>query len=92
MLKLLAGIMTDSGSRKKMLVLKEKAVTSYLGLRTSLVAQIVKNLPAMWETQVLSLGQEDPLEWLPTLVFLPGAFHDRGAWRATIHGLAKSWK
>ena len=28
----------------------------------SLVPQMVKNLPAMWETQVLSLGQEDPLE------------------------------
>ena len=28
----------------------------------SLVAQIVKNLPAMRETQVPSLGQEDPLE------------------------------
>jgi len=28
----------------------------------SLVTQMVKNLPAMWETQVLSLGQEDPLE------------------------------
>ena len=28
----------------------------------SLVAQKVKNLPAMWETQVQSLGQEDPLE------------------------------
>ena len=28
----------------------------------SLVAQIVKHLPAMWETQVQSLGQEDPLE------------------------------
>ena len=27
-----------------------------------MVAQIVKNLPAMWETKVLSLGQEDPLE------------------------------
>ena len=27
-----------------------------------LVAQMVKNLPAMQETQVLSLGQEDPLE------------------------------
>ena len=27
-----------------------------------MVAQIVKNLPAMWETQVQSLGQEDPLE------------------------------
>ena len=28
----------------------------------SLVAQLVKNLPAVQETQVRSLGQEDPLE------------------------------
>ena len=28
----------------------------------SLVAQTVKHLPAMWETQVQSLGQEDPME------------------------------
>ena len=28
----------------------------------SLVAQMVKNLPAMWETWVQVLGQEDPLE------------------------------
>ena len=28
----------------------------------SLVAQTVKHLPAMWETQVQSLGLEDPLE------------------------------
>ena len=28
----------------------------------SLVAQMVKNLPAIWETWVLSLGWEDPLE------------------------------
>ena len=28
----------------------------------SLVAQMVKNLPAVQETQVQSLGQEDPLE------------------------------
>ena len=28
----------------------------------SLVAQTVKNLPTMWETQVRSLGQEDPLK------------------------------
>ena len=27
-----------------------------------LVIQTVKNLPAMWDTQVQSLGQEDPLE------------------------------
>ena len=30
--------------------------------RASLVAQLVKNLPAMWETWVRSLGGEDPLE------------------------------
>ena len=28
----------------------------------SLGAQTVKNLPAMWESQVQFLGQEDPLE------------------------------
>ena len=38
---------------------------------------MVKNLPAMQETRVRSLGQEDPLrrEWLPAPVFLPGKFH-----------------
>ena len=29
---------------------------------TYLVAQMAKNLPALWEARVLSLGQEDPLE------------------------------
>ena len=42
----------------------------------SLVAQLVKNLPAMQETWVRSLGGEDPLEgeWPPTPVFWPGEF------------------
>ena len=42
--------------------------------RASLVTQMVKNLLAMQETWVRSLGQEDPLEevWQPTPVFLPG--------------------
>ena len=31
-------------------------------LADSLVAQLVKNLPTVQETWVLSLGQEDPLE------------------------------
>ena len=31
-------------------------------LWASLVAQLVKNLPAMWETWIWSLGWEDPLE------------------------------
>ena len=41
------------------------------------MAQAVKNLPAMQEIWVKSLGQEDPLEkgWQPTPVFLPGEFH-----------------
>ena len=41
----------------------------------SLVAHMVKNLPAMQETQVLSLGLEDPLEKGMYSVFLPGEFH-----------------
>ena len=40
----------------------------------SLVAQMVKNPPAMWDTWFQSLGWEDPLgrAWQPTPVFLPG--------------------
>ena len=30
--------------------------------RASLVAQMVKYLPAVWETRIRSLGWEDPLE------------------------------
>ena len=30
-------------------------------------------------------------KWQPTPVFLPGEFHDRGAWWATVYGVAKSW-
>ena len=43
------------------------------------MAQLVKNLPAMQETWVRSLGWEDPLEKgkerLPTPVFWPAEFH-----------------
>ena len=41
------------------------------------LVQMVKNLPAMWETWVWSLSWEDPLEkgTLPTPVFWPGEFH-----------------
>ena len=34
----------------------------YIYVGASLVAQLVKNPPAMWETWVRSLGWEDPLE------------------------------
>ena len=61
--------------------------------RASLVAQRVKNLPAMQETQVRSLGQEDPLEkGMATLQYscLENSM-DRGAWQVTVHGVTKSW-
>ena len=37
-------------------------VSEYSGASHSLIVQSVKNLPAMQETQVQLLGQEDPLE------------------------------
>ena len=40
----------------------ERNENNVLSDRASQVAQMVKCLPAMWETQVQSLGQEDPLE------------------------------
>ena len=45
--------------------------------RASLVAQLVKNPPAMWETWVRFLGWQDPLEKgkATTPVFWPGEFH-----------------
>ena len=41
------------------------------------VAQMAKCPPTMWETQVRSLGREDPWrrKWQPTPVFLPGKSH-----------------
>ena len=41
---------------------ESKAQLVYSILKASLVAQLVKNLPTMWETWVWSLGEEDPLE------------------------------
>ena len=59
----------------------------------SLVAQVVKNLPAMQETWLQSLGWEDPLEKGKVTHSSILAWRipvDRGAWRATVHGVAKS--
>ena len=67
--------------------------TKALGLH-SLVAQLVKNLPAMWETWVRSLGWEDPLkEGMTTHSGIPAwrIPMDRGAWWATVYGVTKSW-
>ena len=54
-----------------------KALTDFRW--ASLVAQLVKNPPAMQETWVQSLGWDHPLETgkvnLPIPVFWPGEFH-----------------
>ena len=59
----------------------------------SLVAQTVKNLPAMRETWVQSLGLEDPLqEGMAThsSILAWRILMNRGAWWATVHGVVKS--
>ena len=53
----------------------------------------VKKLPATQETRVRSLGWEYPLEKGVATLSSILAWRipmDRGAWRATVHGVAKS--
>ena len=59
-----------------------------------MVDQTVKNLSAVQETQVRSPVWEDPLEegnGSPLQYFRLENPTDRGAWRAIVHGIAKSW-
>ena len=66
--------------------------TLRLMLNASLVAQMVKNLPATQETMVQTLGWEDPLrEWQSTPIILLGESQGQRRLRATIHGVTKSW-
>ena len=56
------------------------------------VVRLVKNLPAMQETQVQSLGQEDPLQKEMATCSSILAWEnpmDRGAWWATVWGIAE---
>ena len=54
------------------------------------VAQTIKNLPAVQETWVGPLSQEDPLEkGMATFPCLENP-RDRGAWKAIVHGVTKS--
>ena len=48
----------------------------------------------MQETQVGSLGWEDPLEEgmaIHSRILAWRILMDRGAWRAMVHGITKSW-
>ena len=60
---------------------------------TSLMAQMVKNPPSMWETWVQPLGWEDsPEEDMAThsSILAWRIPMDRGAWQATVHEVTKS--
>ena len=64
------------------------------GCSTFLLAQMVKNLPEMWETQVPSLGREDPLE--KDLATHSSILAWRTPWTEepggpTTHGVTNSW-
>ena len=62
--------------------------------RASLVAQMVKNPPAMQESCVQSLGGEDPLEEgmaTHSSILAWRIPMDRGAWWATVCGAVKGW-
>ena len=70
----------------KLLSARMKSEKRKFSLRASLMAQMVKNPPAMWETWIQSLGWEDPLEKDMT------THSSILAWRMpwTVHGIAKS--
>ena len=57
------------------------------GSVATLVAQMVKNLPAMQESQVQPLGQEDPLE---KEIGTHSSVLTRESWWATVGGVTKS--
>ena len=57
-------------------------------VRASLITQMVNNLPAMQETWVRSLGQEDSLEnemATHSSILAWRIPMDRGTWQATVH-------
>ena len=58
----------------------------------SLVAQMIKNLPAMWQTQVQSLSQQDALKKEMATHFSILVWENpmvRGPWWAAVHGVTK---
>ena len=76
------------------LLLRREFTTSSKFEWASLVAQLIKNLPATQETLVQSLGWEDPLEEGMATHYSILAWRilmDRRVWWATVHGVAKSW-
>ena len=57
------------------------------------MAQLVKNLPAMWVTWVQTLGWEDPLEEgmaTDSSILAWRVLMNGGAWQAAVYGVTES--
>ena len=73
----MTGKMRDAGP----MISKSSSSAGFQGSRSlrlgaSLVAQMIKNLPAIQESRVQSLGREDPLEnGMATPIFMSGESH-----------------
>ena len=73
-------------------VVNEFGISRYILLNMGVPSgSVIKNHLPMQETQVQSLGQEDPLEWRrPTPEFLSGKSHgQRSLAGYTVHGVTK---
>ena len=90
----LMSVKRNSESKKKKRERKQKIkLPSFTQKWASRVAQMVKNPPAVQETWVRFLCWEDPLEEGLATHSKSLAWRipmDRGAWWATVHGVAKS--
>ena len=60
--KAMTSLMYLKGNKANLEFLNQSLKVQHIESMVSLEAQMVKNLPAVQETQVRSLGQEDPLE------------------------------
>ena len=94
-------IRTDNSKISGFSVIGASHMTSYMTSWDSLMTQMVKNLPAMWENWIQSLGWEDPLEKGMATHFILGILAwsgysclensmDRETWWVIVHGVAKS--
>ena len=71
----------------------QKEKNKYIYMGQAYLVQMVKSLPLMQETQVQSLGGEDPLEkenGNPLQYSCLENPMDGGTWWATVHGVTKS--
>ena len=86
--------MLQETKKKKKMKPSLKLKEIFTSIVLTLMAQTVKNLPAVQEIWVQSLGWEDPLEKQVATHSSYSCLEnsmDRGAWWATVHGVTKSW-